>query len=209
MKIKRLQRPFNLKSVEDDGTFVGYASVFGVEDWYGDIVEPGAFEDSIAKHKASGFFPPILWQHNPKQPIGKHTKIEEDEHGLLIHGKLLIDTVAQAKEAYSLLVEKVIRGISIGYEAQEWTYEKENDIFRLTKIDLWENSIVTFPANVEAMVTEVKSIRDVERLLRDVGISRKEAKRIASGGYEYQRDAEEDETEIKEMLQELTRITRG
>ena len=208
LEVKRLVRPFRVKEVGDDGTFSGYASVFGVEDGYGDVVRKGAFDKTILKWKESGRMPPVLWQHQSGSPIGVHTAIREDEKGLWIEGRLLVDEVTRAKEARALLAAGVISGISIGYLAKEWTYNKNEDIVYLDEIDLWENSIVTFPANPEARVSEVKSIRDFENFLRDAGgFSRREAKRIASHGFEKQRDAVYDE--LKELLTDLNKTVRS
>ena len=67
---------------------------------------PGAFSESLSNWAAKDRLPPILWQHNPTNPIGPFTRMEEDEKGLFVEGKLLIDTVQLAKEAYELLKEK-------------------------------------------------------------------------------------------------------
>ena len=58
---------FKVKALHDDDedffTFEGYASTFGNEDLGGDIVRPGAFQDSILDISRSGRHLPILWQH--------------------------------------------------------------------------------------------------------------------------------------------------
>ena len=40
--------------------FEGHGSVFGNEDLGGDVVMPGAFERSLAQHKASGSLPQMF-----------------------------------------------------------------------------------------------------------------------------------------------------
>lgn len=188
---KRLYRPFKLKSLEDDGSFSGYGSVFGVKDTYDEIVVPGAFKKSLAQHKSEGSMPKMLWQHDWDHPVGVYTVMREDDRGLLVEGQLLKEDVQKAREAHALLKAGALDGLSIGYIPRAWRRsEDDKDILELTEVDLWEVSIVTFPANPAARVQEVrmaeniKSVREFERFLRDVGgYSRERAKRLALHGF--------------------------
>ena len=193
----KLDYPLEIREVRDDGTFTGYGSVFGNVDAYGDSVQPGAFAKSL-KNKT----PALLWQHDSSQPIGVWEDIKEDEHGLLMRGRLLVGKVARATEARELLKAGAVSGLSIGYVPVEWDYVKtpkdgdekaQSHVRRLKEIDLWEVSLVTFPANDAARVTGVKNlatIQDVEESLRDAGYSRTEAKSLISRIKDLQRDAE-------------------
>lgn len=187
MELKRREVPFDVKTVEDDGSFAGYASVFGVKDSYDEIVAAGAFSESIAEWKAKGKMPPILWQHRSSEPIGVHTVMREDGTGLYIEGKLAIGEVQRAREARALMKLGAISGISIGFITREDSFDRATGIRTLKRVDLWENSIVTFPANPAAQVTAVKrleelvTLSDCEGFLRDVGgLSRTEAKTFLS-----------------------------
>lgn len=174
-----------IRAVGDDGTVEGYGSVFGVRDSYDDVIAPGAYAASLAAHKADGTMPAMLWQHDQCTPIGVWTEMTEDSKGLKIKGQLALDTEKGA-EAYALLKMKALNGLSIGFIAQEWKYDNENDIRTLTKVDLWEVSLVTFPANEKARVTGVKSSneisapKDAERILRDAGFSKSDATAFVS-----------------------------
>lgn len=196
--------PFEIKTISETGAFSGYASVFGNEDLWGDIVVAGAFSKSIAEKK-----PAMLWQHNSDEPIGVWVVLAEDERGLYVEGQLLINGVARAKEAYELLVAKAISGMSIGYVPVVWEWQKKedsrNEIRLLKEVDLWEISLVTFPANTEARVGDVKdlnTLRDIEGFLRDAGCSRNEAKGIIAQIRDVQRDADNDENEEKKAIRE-------
>lgn len=185
MKIKRIELPFDVKAVDSEAASVeGYVSVFGVVDAYGDVIEPGAFKASLAKHSESGTAPAMLWQHNPDWPIGVWTSMEEDDHGLKMSGNLA-DT-ALGRDTSSLLRMKAITGASIGYVPKVWEIDKESGLRNLKEIDLWEASLVTFPANeearVEARAAEIAEmeISDIERVLRDAGMPRREAKTVIS-----------------------------
>jgi len=208
MNKKYLVRPLQIKAVNDDGTFEGYGSVFHVEDSYKDVVAPGAFIKSLAAHKAKGMMPALLWQHNSAQPLGVWEEMKEDEHGLFCKGRLLIEDVQLAKEAHAFLKAGAISGLSIGYRTIVDEYDREAGIITLKELELWETSLVTFPANDAARVTGVKSERDFEKFLRESGFSKSEATRIASNGYE-RRDSATDNTELKEMIQQNINILGG
>ena len=131
----------------------------------------------------------MLWQHNTDQPIGIWEECSEDEHGLFLKGRLLVDDVQQAKEAYALYKNGIINGLSIGFMCNSCTWEeRDRDFIRhLTEIKLFEVSLVTFPCNEKAIVTDVKSadltIRSAEKALLDCGFSHKQAKTILSKGF--------------------------
>lgn len=182
-KLTHLDFGFEIKSVQENGSFAGYASVFNVEDNQHDIILPGAFSDTIAERKGDI---KLLWQHNVGEPIGYFTNIQEDEHGLFVEGLLLLD-VARAKEAYALLKSGAVKGMSIGYNVVISEYDSKG-VRYIKQVDLWEISLVTFPANEHAEVLHVKgaapdNIRDFEHFLRDNGFSRKQAKSIACHGF--------------------------
>ncbi len=158
---------FKADSLKDDGTFSGYCNVFDVKDSYGDVVKKGAFIGSLNDWQAKGKMPPILWQHDRGQVIGVWTKLYEDDKGLFGEGKLLIDDVAKAKEAYALIKNRAIDGLSIGYRTQKWAWNDDDSVLELLEIDLKEVSIVTFPANSDSTVSQVKhqAQQDVKKAL--------------------------------------------
>lgn len=172
-----------LKAAGEDGTVEGYGSVFGVKDNYDDVISKGAFVESLKQHRSEGTMPAMLWQHDADQPIGVWTEMSEDSKGLLIKGKLALDTV-KGKEAHALLKMGALNGLSIGFMSKKWDYDQKTEIRTLTEIDLWEVSLVTFPANEKARITNVKAadvggistIRQAEKTLRDAGFSPDAAK---------------------------------
>lgn len=176
MDLKYIDRPFEVKAVDDAGIFTGYGSVFGNVDSYQEIVAPGAFVESLAAWKDAGKLPPVLWQHRSGEPVGPYLELREDSHGLWAKGQLLVDDVVRAKEARALMKAKAVNGLSIGFVTREDSYDKVTGIRTLKKIDLWEISIVTFPANPAAQISNVKSavealetLAEAERYLRDAG----------------------------------------
>lgn len=80
-----------------------------------------------------------------------------------------------------------LNGLSIGFMPVKWSYDEATDIRTLTEIDLWEVSLVTFPANrdalisgVKATVDEIQTLKDAERHLREAGLSRSYATQVVS-----------------------------
>lgn len=185
MKTKHFDVGFEIKAVNADGTVEGYGSVFGVRDNYDDVIAKGAFIQSLKDHKAAGTMPAMLWQHDADKPIGVWTEMVEDEKGLRIKGQLAMETV-KGKEAHALLKMGALNGLSIGFMSKEWSYDRETEVRTLTAIDLWEVSLVTFPANEKARVTNVKSAdelqapKDAEKVLRDAGFSKSDATAFVS-----------------------------
>ena len=174
-----------IKATGDDGMIEGYGSVFGVADSYDDVIARGAFAASLKAHKAAGTMPAMLWQHEADEPIGVWTEMSEDAKGLKVRGQLCLDTSC-GKEAYALLKMGALNGLSIGFMSKEWAYDRDTEVRTLTAIDLWEVSLVTFPANEKARVTNVKSAdematpKDAEKALRDAGFSKSDATAFVS-----------------------------
>jgi HK97 family phage prohead protease len=146
--------PLDLKRVDPDGTFSGYASLFNTEDLGSDIVLPGAFRDSLRERGPTGI--KMLYQHNPAEPIGVWESLKEDSRGLLAKGRLML-AVARAREVLALMRAGALDGLSIGFRAVTGKRDAKTGIRRLARIDLWEISIVTFPLLPEARVAHVKS----------------------------------------------------
>lgn len=158
---KSLSFKFDVKDIAQDGTFTGFAAVYGNVDQGGDVIDPGAFKTTLA---AKGGKVPILWQHNSREPIGMGT-LTDSKEGLLIHGKLSLK-VARAQEAYTLLQDEILKGLSIGYEVVQ--EKMANGVRYLKEIKLFEVSLVTFPMNEMALVTGVKSAEEIDELLATV-----------------------------------------
>jgi len=156
-------KSFRLKKsqVHDDGTFEGYLSTFNNIDSYGDVIRPGAFKKTIAEN---GTFP-TLWQHDTYEPIGRFAELREDDYGLWVKGELNMDT-QRGREAYALLKQGALDGLSIGFSTLKDSWD--GDTRYIQEIRLWEGSLVTFPANDLARVTSVRSRQDFELALNAI-----------------------------------------
>lgn len=147
----------------EDGRFEAYASVFGNVDSYGDIVEKGAFQRTLAEWAEKGETIPVLWGHDMNDPfanIGGVIEASEDDHGLKITGQLDLDNPTAA-QVYRLLKGRRTNRMSFAYSVRDG--EKSDDGFHLKDLDLFEVSIVQVPANELAEVTMVKDAADALR----------------------------------------------
>ena len=115
-----------LDNGEEDGTITGYGSVFGNIDSYGDTVAPGAFRKTILDSKTGAkSWPAMLLQHGDntadgQMPVGIWTRMEEDDNGLRLEGKLA--NTKRGRDALALLKMKprpALDGLSIGYRAKD------------------------------------------------------------------------------------------
>jgi hypothetical protein len=90
--------------------------------------------------------------------------------------------------------------MSIGFIAKEADYN-EDGVRIIKDLDLMEVSLVNFPMNEMAVVTSVKSldVREIERVLREAGLSRSQAKAIAGAGVKSLREASEADDQWAEM----------
>lgn len=147
-------RAAELAVLDHDGTFAGYASVFGARDLGNDVVEAGAFARSLERTGVEGV--KLLYQHDPSEPIGRWLDIREDRRGLFVKGRLLPE-VARAREVLALMREGVLDGLSIGFRTVKSRADADAGARRLIEIDLWEISVVTFPLLPAARVVAVKA----------------------------------------------------
>ncbi len=155
-------------SLDGDGAIAGYASLWGVPDQGGDIVERGAMAASLRRLRAEGQGVKMLWQHDPAQPIGVWEEVVEDARGLHVRGRIL-DDVARGREALALVRAGAIDGLSIGYRTLRAAKDAQG-LRRLLEVELWEVSLVTFPMLRDARLaakSELELIEDLAHLARE------------------------------------------
>lgn len=210
----------SIKAYDDEdedknyGTFEGYGSVFGNKDLGNDVIESGAFTKSLKRRKPQNV--KLLYQHKSDMPIGVFDEIREDDHGLVVKGRLALKTQAGA-EAYELLKMGALDGLSIGFRVnpKEVSYDKRGNKRIIKEVDLMEVSLVTFPMNPQATVRSVKgeeiSIREWESGMRDAfSLSRSEAKMAAKAVTDAfgQRDVDSN-VELVDAIKNLTKTLKS
>ena len=146
---RRTRRPVEKKfagtalaEIEADGSFCGYATLFGRIDLARDAVEAGAFSNSLKRRGPESVR--MLFQHDPNQPIGRWTEIREDARGLFVRGRLT-PGVAKSSEVLALMRSGALDGLSIGFRTVRARKDAATGVRRILEADLWEISIVTFP----------------------------------------------------------------
>lgn len=187
-KIER--REFGLVEVklagDQAGTFSGYGAIFGNVDAYGDVIEPGAFKDTLNDWKAKGKWPKMLLQHggiglgsDDMLPVGQWDSMAEDSKGLKVSGHLFALNTERGQYVYEGLKSGELDSLSIGYQTLDAEDQTRDGVTirLLTKLKLWEVSIVTFPANEKATISSVKTLsldelRELEGILGERGLSR-------------------------------------
>ncbi|WP_404405409.1 HK97 family phage prohead protease [Pelagibacterium halotolerans] len=153
-------------AIDADGRFSGYASIFSVPDQGGDVVMPGAFSASLKARTPARVR--LLFQHDPKEPIGLWDEIAEDARGLRVSGRLL-DGVPRAQSLRALIAKGAIDGLSIGFRAVRASRDGRTGTRRLWAVDLWEISIVTFPMMDQARIASVPSGAETAQLAATLG----------------------------------------
>ena len=153
--------PMSRLAVAVDGSVEGYASLFGEVDQARDMVMPGAFAQTLKQRGLRKI--PMLFQHDPSEPVGVWLELREDFRGLIARGRLIPD-VARARELLALLKAGAVDGLSIGYRTVRGQIDPKTRVRRLYQVDLWEISIVTFPLLNGARVSAVKQAPKVSRL---------------------------------------------
>lgn len=236
MKVLRKSIHLEAGSVEEKsengvkyGTFEGYASVFNNLDDHKDIIEAGAFSKTLGIKNQF----PLYWRHNADVVVGRITEAYEDSKGLYVKGRLNLET-NMGRETYALMKGGDVNAMSIGYRVtdKEW----KDDVRIIKSVDLMEISLVPDPANALAQVTSVKcfealkeaeGLGDVERVLRDSGMTESESKAVISRVKELSaahdgsdnadgsRDADTQESDIiqseewKSVHEMLTKLTEN
>lgn len=169
MEFKTLK--FDGTMVDPDArTFEGYAAAYGNVDSDNDVIEMGAFAKSIQEGFPAGRIK-VLWQHKADSPIGKPLEMREDSRGLWVKSRLSM--TEKGNEALELLRDGVIDRMSVGFSIPQGKYRIDPDgTRRITEGKLFEYSLVTWPANDQAIVTGVKTLKDI-RDLADTHLSEK------------------------------------
>ena len=199
----------------DLGEFSGIAATWAT-DRHGERFAPGAFRESLEQWRARGALPPLLWAHDPAEPIGALIAAEETAAGLEVVGRLALGT-GNGRRAYELLkTAPGALGMSVGFDPGE--IDTSGSVPTYRRLDLAEVSLVAIPAQPGAVVHTVKAAdrfptrKDFEHAARNaLGLSANEAKRLAAGGWGALARQEQDEAtdqRAEALTAALTRISQ-
>ena len=198
----------NFKMDSEKGIFTCYANVKNHIDFAGDRSVDGCFVASCRKHTENGTMPKMFWMHNPHSiPVGVWSKMAENEIGLLMEGKNLPTT--KGKDIQIAAEAGAIDSFSIGYNVIREEYNEKLDCWDLLEVEIIEVSWVTYGCNDKSTLIEMKSKleskevptkRELEKHLRDSGLSRKEAATICSRYDDTKSKADEDQEDEDEVF---------
>jgi len=139
---------------DDSGNLMitGYGAVFNNVDAGNDVIQKGAFAETLTERLGRIAF---CYQHDIWNPIGKIQSIYEDEKGL----KLEVMISAAEDDIQTKIKEEILKEMSIGYRVIDAKDEIRNGVNCrvLTKISLYEVSLVTIAMNPLAMIEGMKS----------------------------------------------------
>lgn len=147
-------------SDEGHGSVTGHGGVKNNVDYYGDEIQDGAFVDGLPALLKDGFMGEShKWDF--ASSIGTVGYAAEDESGLL--ARLDFYSTPDAQQVRQKVKERLERGktvgLSIGYFATEWSTEDRDgkEVRLLKKVEVFEISVVTMPANTRALVATAKA----------------------------------------------------
>lgn len=142
----------------------GFASTPDL-DRYRDVVKPKAFEEALEMYMKN---PVILYQHDGNKPVGLATSAKITGKGLWIRASV------KDEDTKTKVLDGRMRALSIGYIALDSALEHEDGtpfntekdsywdptlVRVIKKLDLVEISIVSTPANGNALFTVAKSVK--------------------------------------------------
>lgn len=140
---------------EDSVTITGIAST-PTPDRYGDVVDPMGAKFVTPM--------PLLWQHSHVAPVGTMNFAKPTKTGIPFEASLPIVKEAgrlqdRVNEAIHSLQYGLVSAVSIGFSILENGYElMENGGLRIKAWEWLELSLVTIPANADAVISAVKSV---------------------------------------------------
>lgn len=159
----------DLAGGENEWRVNGYATKFGNANCYGFRIAQGAYSELIA----SGVKPLMFFNHDSwSVPIGRWDSLEENARGLKVSG-VLTQGVSLASDVYAALRAGTVDGLSVSIGWNSEDESEEDGILTLSKISaLDEISIVTFPADSKARVSQVLSADDIDERIESLATVR-------------------------------------
>lgn len=195
-------RPFSVKTTDDAGSFEGLAAVFGdlhpTSSWsldpeWKDRIAPGAFKRTMETHTRAGTLPSMLYMHERGNVVGAWRDMGETGSGLHVTGQVAPDAkTPSGASLHGLMKMGALNALSIGFRVRKAEQNNDKKIREILDVDLSEVSIVDVPGINRARITDVKTdaraAEFLEGVLRDAGLSRKEAKALLAEGLGALRD---------------------
>jgi HK97 family phage major capsid protein/HK97 family phage prohead protease len=156
MKVEKAYSVLDVKSVDVERRIIEGIATTPTPDRVGDVIEPEGIEFKLPL--------PLLYMHNSRLPIGNVVEARVSAKGIRVKAQIAAAGVASfIDEAWALIRNQLVRGLSIGFRSLEESFDKELNGYRFLRSEWLELSAVTIPANADATILTVKSA-DAEAL---------------------------------------------
>lgn len=201
-----LARPYTVQTTDDAGSFEGHGAIFGdmhpTSSWtlgpeWKDRIQPGAFKRTLEAHTRAGTLPAMLFMHERGNVVGAWREMGEVGAGLHTRGQVALDArTSSGASLHGLMKMGALNALSIGFRVRKDERDQDKKVREILEVELSEVSIVDVPGIHRARITDVKFLGDprnaenLERLLRELGLSRGEAKGLLAKGFRALREAE-------------------
>ena len=179
--------------IDERGEIKATITSFNNEDSYGDVMKEGCCDDFIKDTKEI----PALWSHSRAEIVGRWKNFEVVGDRLEATA-YLTEGIQRAEETITLIKDKLIDSVSIGFRAKEYSFEQREDgywAYNFYKIDIRETSFVLEPANERAEIISLRdesgnlNVRHLERHLLASGLTRSEVFTLVKPYAESMRDS--------------------
>jgi len=156
----KLQLDIANVSLTKEGTFLGYAAVFGPPpDFYNTIMDYHSFDGLVTKFNEDGAkLPAVVVDHGGVPAVvGKLVGIMADEYGLLVKGVLYIDEDEDARKAYRTLRDSQCAMSFMAHSVPGAYHFDDNGVKWYEEFDsLAEVTLTLSPANTKAKILAVR-----------------------------------------------------
>ncbi|WP_313760178.1 phage major capsid protein [Rhizobium sp.] len=152
--MNRMYSVLTVKAVEEEQRIIRGVATTPNPDRVGDIVEPLGVQFKNPM--------PLLHQHVHDKPVGTVTFDAPTKDGITFEAKLpMIEDAGPLRDrietAWGELKAGLVRAVSIGFRSLEHAWMDDGGI-RFIKSEVLELSLVSVPANADAMISTIKSI---------------------------------------------------
>lgn len=155
-KVSKVYSRFEIKAVEDDRRIIRGIATTPSSDRVGDVVLPEGAVFSLPI--------PFLWQHDHMKPIGNVTEAKVTSKGIEVVIELVklsspSQLAARLEEAWESIKSGLVRGLSIGFSPIKYAWLDDGGV-EYQEWSFNELSAVTIPCNMEATITQIKSLSE-------------------------------------------------